>query len=401
METGARSIHIFCGYAHEDKPLFNQLHEHLAVLRSEEYITLWHYGEILPGAEWESAITYHLDQADLILLLISPSFMHSEYCRGKEMRRAIERHKTGEVHVLPILLRPTPAWEATVLGSLQALPRQAKPVTTWRNRDEAFANITEGIIKVIQQAQQEEKYPIQAYGLAFDYYTYMGVQQEELVELEKAMRQKAEHWLVAIQETGGTLQEVDPEIGWVDQLFTWKKWLFRLRQQDAYIHMRTKKQLYAADYAYEPIYLRVTTSHFDLLDHFVKLGRLPYKTLQWTLPKELNLTGLLTHIYEQTGKLPFSPTDIYRSTPTSIEYRIFDESKQHGVKVSFSSQTSRSLARIRLTRDTTMDGSFYRAHQLFSIRTILSILQGEIPFKQVAQLVEDACSPPEEIGEEE
>ena len=145
METGARPVHIFCGYAHEYKSLFEQLNEHLAVLRSEEYIALWHYGEILPGAEWESAITHHLDQADLILLLISPSFMHSEYCRGKEMRRAIERHKTGEVHVIPILLRPTPAWEATGLGGLQALPTHANPVTNWRNRDEAFADIAEGI----------------------------------------------------------------------------------------------------------------------------------------------------------------------------------------------------------------------------------------------------------------
>jgi hypothetical protein len=242
METGAPPVRIFCGYAHEDKPLFNHWHKHLAVLRSREYITLWHDGEIPPGAEWESAIAHHLDQADIILLFISPSFMHSEYCRGKEMRRAIERHKTGEVRVIPILLKPTPAWEATDLGSLQALPIHAKPVITWRNRDEAFANIAEGITKVIQQAQQEEKYPVQAYGLAFDYYTYMGVQQEEITELERAMRQKAERWLVAIQDTGGTLQEVDPEQWWNDQLFTWKRWLFTLRQLHGQIHMRTRKK---------------------------------------------------------------------------------------------------------------------------------------------------------------
>ncbi|MFL5629209.1 MAG: toll/interleukin-1 receptor domain-containing protein [Ktedonobacteraceae bacterium] len=97
MEIEASPVSIFCGYAHEDKLLFNHLNKHLAVLRSQQYIALWHYGEIPPGAEWELAITRHLDQADIILLLISPSFMDSEYCRGKEMRRAIERHKTGKV----------------------------------------------------------------------------------------------------------------------------------------------------------------------------------------------------------------------------------------------------------------------------------------------------------------
>src|SRR5436309_11112044 len=165
-------------------------------LRSQEYITLWHYGEIPPGAEWESAIAHHLDHSDIILLLISPSFVHSEYCRGKEMHRAIERHKTGEAHVIPVIMRPTSAWKTTALGSLQALPTQAHPVTTWRNRDEAYANIAEGITKVIQQVQQEEKYPVQEYGLAFDYYTCVDVQPcEDTTELERAMRQKAEQWL--------------------------------------------------------------------------------------------------------------------------------------------------------------------------------------------------------------
>jgi hypothetical protein len=132
----------------------------------------------------------------------------------------------------------------------------------------------------------------------------------------------------------------------------------------------------------------------------VKVGRLPYKTLQWTLSNDLDLTGLQAQIYEQTGKLPIPSSGVSTSAPTSIEYRIYDEHKNHGVKVSFSSQMPRSPARIRLTRDTTLDGTFYRAHELFSVRTILSILRGGIPYKHVAQLVEDACRSPEEMGGE-
>ena len=126
------------------------------------------------------------------------------------------------------------------------------------------------------------------------------------------------------------------------------------------------------------------------------MGRLPYKTLQWTLWNDLDLAGLQTQIYERTGKLPIPSSGASTYAP-SIEYRIYDEYKNHCVKVSFSSKTPRSPARIRLTRDTTLDGTFYRAHELFSIRTVLSILLGEIPYKQVAQLVEDACLPPEEM----
>ena len=39
--------------------------------------------------------------ADLILLLISPDFMASDYCYGKEMQRALERHREGTCRVVP------------------------------------------------------------------------------------------------------------------------------------------------------------------------------------------------------------------------------------------------------------------------------------------------------------
>ena len=70
-------------------------------------LTNWHDREILPGEEWEQAIDTHLNTANLILLLISPDFMASDYCYGKEMHRALERHQAGTYCVVPILLRPT------------------------------------------------------------------------------------------------------------------------------------------------------------------------------------------------------------------------------------------------------------------------------------------------------
>jgi hypothetical protein len=91
----------------------------------------------------------------------------------------------------------------------------------------------------------------------------------------------------------------------------------------------------------------------------MKMGRLPYRTIQWMLSNDLNLPGLQTRIYEQTGKLQISSTGTSTYSPKSIEYRVYDEYRNSGVKVSFSSQTPRSPARIRLTRDTDLDGTFY------------------------------------------
>ena len=87
----------------------------------------------------------YLNEANIILLLVSPDFMNSDYCYGKEMQRALERDQQGEVHVIPIILRPV-YWQG-VLGTLQALPIDAKPVmsSSWQYEDEAFYNIIEGI----------------------------------------------------------------------------------------------------------------------------------------------------------------------------------------------------------------------------------------------------------------
>jgi hypothetical protein len=68
-------IRIFCSYAHEDEPLRAQLEKHLAVLKRSESIEFWYDGKIVPGAKWSSEIGARLAEADIILLLVSASFV--------------------------------------------------------------------------------------------------------------------------------------------------------------------------------------------------------------------------------------------------------------------------------------------------------------------------------------
>jgi tetratricopeptide (TPR) repeat protein len=86
-----QEIKLFYCYAREDKPLRDELEKHLAWLKRRYQLTNWHDREILPGEEWEQAIDTHLNTAHLILLLINPDFMASDYCSGKEMQRAFEQ----------------------------------------------------------------------------------------------------------------------------------------------------------------------------------------------------------------------------------------------------------------------------------------------------------------------
>lgn len=144
------SISIFCCYAHEDEKLLNKLKAHLSPLQKGNIIDMWYDRDIRAGTEWGHDIDHHLNTSPIILLLVSPDFMNSDYCYGIEMKRALERHEKKEVCVIPIILRHV-HWRGQ-LGKLQALPISGKPITDrhWRNMDEAFNNVVEGILKVIE-----------------------------------------------------------------------------------------------------------------------------------------------------------------------------------------------------------------------------------------------------------
>src|SRR2546421_1670343 len=122
-------VEIFCCYAHKDKQLLEELKSHLRPLQRQGLISIWNDSDISPGSNWEEAIHSHLTTAHIILLLVSPDFMASEYCYSTEMKQAMERHERGEAKVIPIILRPV-NWQG-ILGKLQALPTDGKPVTNW------------------------------------------------------------------------------------------------------------------------------------------------------------------------------------------------------------------------------------------------------------------------------
>jgi tetratricopeptide (TPR) repeat protein len=147
--TSEQEIKLFYCYAREDEALRDELHVNLAGLRRQYRLTNWHDRKILPGEKWEEAIDRHLSTADVILLLISPYFVDSDYCYGKEMQRALERHHAGDCCVIPILLRPT-YWEDPPFSGIQMLPTDAKPITSWPDCYEAFHDVARGVNMTIK-----------------------------------------------------------------------------------------------------------------------------------------------------------------------------------------------------------------------------------------------------------
>ena len=149
MVETSTPVEIFCCYSHADEAWLRNLEAHLILLQRQGLISLWHDRLITPGTDWTQAIDTHLETASVILLLVSSDFLASNYCYSVEMKRALERQEVGEARVVPILVRPVD-WKGAPFAHLQALPTNAKPLASWRDRNRALADVVAGIRRVIE-----------------------------------------------------------------------------------------------------------------------------------------------------------------------------------------------------------------------------------------------------------
>ena len=154
--TAPGVLEVFISYSHKDEKMRKQLEQHLAILKRQGVICNWHDRRISAGEEWGEKIDAHMNSADVILLLVSAHFLASDYCYDIEMKRAMERHASRNARVIPVILRPCD-WQKAPFGKLQALPRDARPVSTWIDRDEAFLNIAEAIRRVATELQESTR----------------------------------------------------------------------------------------------------------------------------------------------------------------------------------------------------------------------------------------------------
>ncbi|HEY1354619.1 MAG TPA: toll/interleukin-1 receptor domain-containing protein [Ktedonobacteraceae bacterium] len=143
-----RPARIFISYSHEDERWKNKLLTHLSILQRVRGALIWHDRDIKAGDDWATGIDTNLEEATIILLLISPDFVASQYCYSVEMQAAMGRSKAGQARVVPVILRPTEL-EGTPFMTLQALPRNAKPISTWSNEDIAWVEVVQGIKAIL------------------------------------------------------------------------------------------------------------------------------------------------------------------------------------------------------------------------------------------------------------
>ncbi|MDW6002481.1 leucine-rich repeat domain-containing protein [Vibrio mangrovi] len=99
-----RMLKVFISYSHDDIDARRELQKYLINLERDGLIDIWQDGMINTGDDWHQSITGALEQADVVIMLVSQSFIASSYVHQVEMPKAMTLKEEGKAQIFPILL---------------------------------------------------------------------------------------------------------------------------------------------------------------------------------------------------------------------------------------------------------------------------------------------------------
>lgn len=153
-ETKAPSLRVIISYSPDDTLWKSTLEEQLRLLERFHNVHLWSIDRIKVGAEWRTELDNALSQADVGLLLISASYLASDFISDVELAKLFERHSSGGVRIIPVLLKSCP-WELHP-RIRQLLPEKSIPVAAFEGdgRDRALADVAREIASLVEAADK-------------------------------------------------------------------------------------------------------------------------------------------------------------------------------------------------------------------------------------------------------
>jgi len=135
---------IVCIYAQCDEVFYRELQTYLILGEKKGHIC---WLELSAGTPVEQTLLAFVQQADLILLLISPSFFVTSVCH-KAMESALAEQIRRGISVVPVLARASD-WKESDCGHLKAFPENELPIAEWEHKERAYENIRASLVHLI------------------------------------------------------------------------------------------------------------------------------------------------------------------------------------------------------------------------------------------------------------
>jgi len=134
-------LKVFIISSEEDIAYRNELLKFLRHLEIRDKIKIWTDLQIKPGELWDDSIKLNLQEADIVLMLISVDFYNSNYIQNVEFDAAKQRLDRGEILLIPILAKQCPWEDYDLINSLKAMPTNGVPIEKWSSSNDAYTHI--------------------------------------------------------------------------------------------------------------------------------------------------------------------------------------------------------------------------------------------------------------------
>lgn len=150
MQSPHRTAHVVISFAPADGAVLATLLTHLAPMRRQGWIDIWHGQLNALGGVAQTERQARWARADLILLLVTPHYLASDDCMDEDLPAALARQAAGTACVVPIYVRPVDVSLAP-FGRLVGLPRDGRPVAQHADPDGCWADIAVQLRVAVRQ----------------------------------------------------------------------------------------------------------------------------------------------------------------------------------------------------------------------------------------------------------
>jgi class 3 adenylate cyclase len=141
---------VFISYSHKDKVWLKRLQTHLKPYERLGKIAAWDDEKLRTGTEWKPQITAAIDNAQVAVLLVSPSFLASDFIASKELPPLLTKAKT---HGLRVFWLPVSecAYDTTEIPNYQGPLDPSRPLDVMKpsERNKALSYFCKELEKAV------------------------------------------------------------------------------------------------------------------------------------------------------------------------------------------------------------------------------------------------------------
>jgi TIR domain len=147
IAKGLERTQVFISYSRKDGKWIEELKTHLKPLKRDQDIEIWDDTNLKLGSTWLEEIQRAIRRAKVVVLLISPNFMASDFIVRIELPLVLQAAKDEGAIVVPVILRRSKFDRDERLSCFTALNNPEQPLIDMApgRRDVIFEKLAETI----------------------------------------------------------------------------------------------------------------------------------------------------------------------------------------------------------------------------------------------------------------